>query len=196
MLQIIDEAKLYPSFEIIGGEKIMAPSASSYHNEIMGDLFTDLKLYVRKNHCGFVFTDNVDVHLPDGNIFKPDLSVITSANASIIEWNRAIFGVPDMVVEILSKSTMKNDLTVKKNIYEQNGVKEYWIVNPFMEIVDVYLLRDGKYYLDGEYILYNKDEWEMLTDEQRAENKTEITLATFPDLTIKLSDIFYDRNWR
>ena len=193
MQEIINEALLYPSYEVIGGEKIMAPSARPYHSKIVMVLSATIYNYVAKYDCGEVFPDNVDVHLPDGNIFKPDLSVITSANASIIEWNRAIYGVPDMIVEILSKSTQKNDLTVKKDAYEKNGVKEYWIVNPFMEIVDVYLLRDGKYFLDGEYILYNDYEWEMLTDEQRAENKTEITLATFPDLTIKLSDIFYKR---
>jgi len=193
---MMNEALLYPSYEIIGGEKILAPSASSYHNEIMGDLFTDLKLYVRKNHCGRVFTDNVDLYLPDGSRYKPDLVVVKTENENIIDKRGGIHGVPDMVVEILSKSTKKKDTTIKKDTYELNGVKEYWIVDPFMEVVDVYLLKDGKYYLDGEYIYYNEDEWETLTEEQRAENKSEITLATFPDLTIKLSDIFYSRKWR
>ena len=193
---MMNEALLYPSYEIIGGEKILAPSASSYHNEIMGDLFTDLKLYVRKNHCGRVFTDNVDLYLPDGSRYKPDLVVVKTENENIIDKRGGIHGVPDMVVEILSKSTKKKDTTIKKDTYELNGVKEYWIVDPFMEVVDVYLLKDGKYYLDGEYIYYNEDEWETLNDEQKAENKSEITLATFPDLTIKLSDIFYSRKWR
>lgn len=193
---MLNEVLLYPSYEIIGGEKFMAPSARPFHSKIVMILSAAIHNYVAKYDCGEVFPDNVDIHLPDGNIFKPDLSVITSENSKIIEWDRAIYGVPDMVVEILSKSTKKNDLTIKKDTYEANGVKEYWIVDPFYNTVDVYLLRDGKYYLDGEYILYNEDEWETLNDEQRAENKTEITLATFPDLTIKLSDIFYDRKWR
>ena len=187
---VIDEALMYPSYEIIGGEKIMAPSASSYHNTIMGDLYTDIKIYLRQNNCGYVFTDNVDVNLPDGSRFKPDLIVVKSENADIINWNGAIHGVPDMVVEVLSKSTRKKDLTVKKDSYEKNGVKEYWIVDPYMEIIDVYLLRDGKYYLDGEYANYNDDELEMLNDEQKAEAKFEITLATFPDLTINIKEIF------
>ena len=193
---MMNEALLYPSYEIIGGEKFMAPSASSYHNRVMGGFYIDIANYLRKNNCGEVFTDNVDVHLPDGSKYKPDLFVVKSENESIINWEGTVHGVPDMVVEIISKSSRKKDTTIKKDTYELNGVKEYWIVDPFANTVDVYLLRDGKYYLDGEYILYNEDEWEMLTDEQRAENKTEITLATFPDLTIKLSDIFYDRKWR
>lgn len=187
---ILNEAVMYPSYEIIGGEKIMAPSASSYHNVIMGDLYTDIRIYLRRNNCGYVFTDNVDVHLPDGNMFKPDLIVVKSENADIIDWDGTIHGVPDMVVEVLSRSTKKKDLTVKKDAYELNGVKEYWIVDPYMEVIDVYLLRDGKYFLDGEYINYTDEEFEDLNDEQKAESKFEITLATFPDLTINIKEIF------
>ena len=187
---ILNEALMYPSYEIIGGEKIMAPSASSYHNVVMGDLYTDIRIYLRQNNCGYVFTDNVDVYLPDGSRYKPDLVVVKSENADIINWNGAIHGVPDMVVEVLSKSTRKKALTVKKDSYEACGVKEYWIVDPYMEIVDVYLLRDGKYFLNGEYINYTDEEFEDLNDEQKAEAKFEITLATFPDLTINIKEIF------
>ena len=187
---VIDEALMYPSYEIIGGEKIMAPAAPVGHSSIIFELAFIIKEYLKKNNNGLVFVDDVDVHLPDGNLFKPDLVVITRENFGIIEWRGAIHGVPDMVVEVLSKSTRKKDLTVKKDSYEKNGVKEYWIVDPYMEIIDVYLLRDGKYYLDGEYANYNDDELEMLNDEQKAEAKFEITLATFPDLTINIKEIF------
>lgn len=187
---ILNDKIFYNSYEIIGGEKIMAPSASAYHNSIMGDLYTDIKIYLRRNDCGYVFTDNMDVHLPDGNMFKPDLIVVKSENAEIIDWDGTIHGVPDMVVEVLSRSTKKNDLTIKKDTYEKNGVKEYWIVDPYMKVIDVYLLRDGKYFLDGEYINYTDEEFEDLTDEQKSEAKFEITLATFPDLTINIKEIF------
>ena len=187
---VIDEALMYPSYEIIGGEKIMAPAAPVGHSSIIFELAFIIKEYLKKNNNGLVFVDDVDVHLPDGNLFKPDLVVITRENFGIIEWRGAIHGVPDMVVEVLSKSTRKKDLTVKKDSYEKNGVKEYWIVDPYMEIIDVYLLRDGKYYLDGEYANYNDDELEMLNDEQKAEAKFEITLATFPDLTINIKEAF------
>ena len=194
--EIFNERLLYPSYEIIGGEKIMAPAPNLTHSNIIGRLYLFIGNYLMANKSGYVYSDNVDVHFSDGTLFKPDLCVVLKSNEKILAGQQNIFGAPDMVVEVLSKSTKKRDVTIKKDTYELNGVKEYWIVDPYMEIVDVYLLKDGKYYLDGEYILYNEDEWEMLTDEQRAENKTEITLATFPDLTIKLSDIFYDRKWR
>ena len=95
-----------------------------------------------------------------------------------------------MVVEILSRSTRKIDLTVKKDSYEKNGVKEYWIVDPLMKAVDVYLLRDGKYFLDESYVLFDDEEFEQLTDEEKADVKTEIKLSIFPDCVVKLADIF------
>ena len=187
---MLNDVQFYPSYEIIGGEKIMAPSATAYHGSIILETATLIKNYFRKNKNGYVFVDDIDVHFPDGSIYKPDLIVITSENSKIINWNGVIKGVPDMVVEVLSKSTMKNDMTIKKNTYEKFGVKEYWIVDAWKQSISVYILRDGKFEFDEEYIYYNADEWGMLNDEQRANAKFEITLSFFPDLKINIKDIF------
>ena len=187
---IINETLLYPAYEIIGGEKIMAPSAPLGHSGILFRLAVILGNYVMEKKSGYVFPDDVDVHLPDGSLFKPDLVVITAENVGIMNWHDAIHGVPDMVVEVLSRSTQKRDLTIKKNSYEFNGVKEYWIVDPYMEIIDVYILNDGKYFLDGEYINYTDEEFEALPEDEKAEVKFEISPSIFPDLKIRLKDIF------
>ena len=187
---MLNESLAYRSYEIIEGEKIMSPSAGAYHNNVMGGLYIRMGLYVRTRRNGYVFTDSMDVHLPDGNLVKPDLTVIKSENAAIINWQKSIYGVPDMVVEVLSKSTRKKDLTVKKDIYEANGVKEYWIIDTWAKIVDVYILRDGKYELDGEYFKYDADELETLTEEEKAAEKTEIKVGIFDDLIINVEDIF------
>ena len=186
---MLNEA-LNRDYEIIEGVKFMAPSAGAYHNNVMGGLYTLISFYVRNNKVGYVFTDSLDLHLPDGNLFKPDLIVIKKENAAIINWQSGIYGVPDMVVEVLSKSTKKKDLTVKKGIYEKNGVKEYWIIDPFMKVVDVYILRDGKFELDGEYFKYDADELDTLTDEEKALERTEIKVSIFDDLFVKVEDIF------
>ena len=73
-----------------------------------------------------------------------------------------------MVVEIISKSTKNRDYTIKKDTYEKFGVKEYWIVDPYMKSISVYLLRDGKYELDDEYIYFNDKEFELLDEEEKA----------------------------
>lgn len=188
---MLNDKLFYKPYEIIGGKKIMAPSASAYHNHSMFELASIIKNYVRKNKCGYVFTDNVDVHLPDGSLYRPDLIVIKSENAGIIDWQKTITGVPDMVVEIISHSSKNRDLNIKKDTYEKNGVKEYWIIDPFFKSVLVYLLRDGKYFFDGEYIYFtDKEEFEEMPEEEKANIKSEITLSIFPDLTVKLEDIF------
>ena len=178
------------SYEIIRGEKIMSPSAGAYHNWTLVRLSMKIAQYAVENKCGYVFTDSMDVHLPDGNLFKPDLSVVKIENAAVINWQRGIYGVPDMVVEVLSDSTRKNDLTIKKDIYESNGVKEYWIIDPRAKTVDVYILRDGKYELDESYFKYTAEEFEQLDDEDKAAYKPEIKVGIFNDLFIKVDDIF------
>ena len=187
---LLNDRLFYKSYEIIGGEKFMPPAANPYHSGIIMRLSAIMLNYLIKNDCGEVFPDNVDVYLPDGNLFKPDMTVVKSDNISIIDWGSAIYGVPDMVVEVLSKSTRRKDVTVKKDAYEANGVKEYWVIDPLMKAVDVYLLRDGKYFFDDEYVLYNEKELDLLTDEEKAKVKSEVTVSIFEGLTIKLEDIF------
>lgn len=187
---MLNEKILYPSYEIIGGEKIMAPSANSYHNNTMGVIYTEINNYVRKNKCGYVFTDSLDVHFPDGSVYRPDLVVVTAENKNIIDWQGAIHGTPDMVVEVMSRSTKKRDVTIKKYTYEKFGVKEYWIVDPFIKSISVYILRDGKFEFDDEYICYEEAEFEELDDEEKAAVKAEVSPSIFPEIKINLKDVF------
>ena len=187
---MINDALFYQPYEIIGGEKIMSAMAYLNHSGIIMNLGNKIFNYVVANKCGYVFTDDVDVHFPDGNLFRPDLTVITAENKKILNWKGAINGVPDMVVEVLSRSTKKNDLTIKKDIYESNGVKEYWIVDPWAKSVTVYILRDGKFEFEHEYFKCDADEWASYDDEEKAASKSEIKVSIFDDLFIKVDDIF------
>ncbi len=188
--KIFNERILYPTYEIIGGKKIMAPSANTYHSNTIVEIAFEFKTYFRQHKNGYVFTDNVDVHFDNDSVYKPDLVVVTAENKNIIDWQKSINGVPDMVVEVLSRSTMKKDLTVKKDTYEKFGVKEYWIVDPFRKTIDAYILRDGKFELDEEYICYDEDEIEELAEDERAEVKFEISPSIFPEIKINLHNIF------
>ena len=193
--EIFNDIEFYKSYEIIGGKKFMAPSANPTHGRVIGRLYTFIDNYFNENERGYVFSDNIDVHFPDGTILKPDLSVIKEENSAIIDWFRGIYGVPDMVVEVLSKSTKKKDITIKKDIYEAQGVREYWIVDTWAKSISVYLLRDGKYFFDDEYILFDdKDDekdLELLKNNGEIDKiKTEIPIKTLDDLKIPLSYIF------
>ena len=189
-MEILNERLLYPSYEIIGGEKIMAPAANPTHGSIIGRLYAFLFSYLDAKNAGYAFVDDVDVYLPQGPLFKPDLIVVLEKNSSIIDWNKGIYGAPDMLVEVLSYSTRRKDVTIKKNTYEASGVREYWIVDPWARIIDVYLLRDGKYFLDDEYMLPDEKALELMTEEEKAAVKSEIPVKILDGLKIPLSYIF------
>lgn len=179
-------------YEIIEGVRFMAPSPFKRHGKVVGRLMFTIGTHAFINRLGTAFADNLDVHLPDGNLVRPDFIFICAANDKIVFNNEdeTFHGVPDMVAEIFSRSTMKRDISVKKDIYERNGIKEYWIINPWSESIEVYLLRDGKYFLDNVYQNYSESELTELTDEERAEVKMEIPVAVLDDFKVKIRNIF------
>ena len=177
-----------PRYEIIGGKKIMSPSGTIGHNTVIGNLYMIFASYLREHNNGRVFTDNLDVHLEDGEVYMPEVKVIK--NFIGLNMLDTIHVVPDFVAEVLSKSTRKYDIGQKKNIYEKHGVSEYWTIDPVQKIIDVYHLIDGKYQLDNVYQLYNDTEWKLLTERQRQEAKFEIKVSIFDDLIVKVEDVF------
>ena len=179
-------------YEIIEGVKYMAPSPGWGHVNVTTNLITIINGYARINKLGVAATDNFDVHFPDGSLFKPDFIFVSAANAELYlnSKDTTLHGVPDMVAEIFSRSTMKRDIGVKKDVYERNGVKEYWIIDPWSESIQVYLLRDGKYFLDDVYSNYSDKELSELTDEERAEVKMEVPVAVLNGFKVKIRNIF------
>lgn len=179
-------------YEIIGGEKFMAPSPTWGHVKVTTNLIRTIGTYAGINQLGMAVADNFDIHFPDGSLFRPDFIFVSSSNEKLYidNENSTLHGVPDMVAEIFSRSTMKRDTTVKKDTYERNGVKEYWMIDPWRQTVEVYLLRDGKYELDGTYQNWSEDELARLTDEERAEVKFEIPVAVLDGFTVKIKNIF------
>ena len=187
---MLNDRLAYDSYEIIRGEKIMSPSPAKSHMYIMMNIALNLATYLRGKKFGRVFTDNMDVHLPDGTLVKPDLFV--ACDRKILKDKATVYGVPDFIVEMLSYSTMRRDMTTKKDIYEENGVKEYWIVNPWDKSVLVHHLSEGRLELDDVYIFCPEEEFNELDDEEKSEIKTDIKLSIFDDLTISVEDIFFD----
>ena len=179
-------------YEIIEGVKFMAPSADMGHGTVTSNLIAIIGAYVKINRLGICFGDHMDVHFPDGNLFQPDFIFVSAANEKLYldKRNMTLHGVPDMVVEIFSKSTMKRDVGIKKDVYERNGVREYWTIDPWRETVDVYLLRDGKYELAGQYENWSDDQLLRLTDEERAEIKFEVPVAVLDGFKVKIRNIF------
>ena len=179
-------------YEIIEGVKFMAPSPGFGHVSVTANLVTTIGVHARINKLGVAIADNFDVHFPDGNLFKPDFIFVSAQKAkSLFENpNSTLHGIPDMVAEIFSRSTMKRDLGIKKDVYERNGVREYWIINPWGENIQVYILQDGKYYLDNVYQNYSDAELSELTNEERAEVQMEVPVAVLDGFKVKIRNIF------
>ena len=165
-------------YEIIGGEKIiMLPAPTARHGSFVVELILIFGTYINtKKIKARVFGDNVDVYLSKEEHFKPDVSVV--CNPDIIDWNGAIHGAPDLIVEIFSDSTKKNDMGVKKDTYEKYGVKEYWLVDPINKSIIVYHLIEDKFKFIDEYKLNSID------------NKNFIKVSIFEDLTVDIRDVF------
>jgi Uma2 family endonuclease len=129
----------------------MSPAPGSNHQKISGDLFFEFKKNLQKKPCQ-VFAAPFDVRLLDQKkstsdksvttVVQPDLCVICDAH-KIDE--KGCIGAPDLIVEIISKGNTKKELETKFDLYQQNGVREYWIVQQGDETVVVFDLVKGKY---------------------------------------------------
>ncbi len=179
-----------PDYEIIEGVKVfMAPAGTLEHGSVIGNIFGQVFSYIVQNSVkAAVFVDDIDMHFPDGSYFKPDLNVIL--NPEITKNRKAIYGVPDMVVEVLSYLTMRNDVGKKKEIYERNGVKEYWIVDTWSKRVEVYHLIEGEFKLDDIYSSLSEEEFAMINEEEQAAIRSDIKVSIFDDLTVDVRKIF------
>ena len=134
--------------QIINGVTIMAPSPSGYHQDISGNLYFLFRKYTKTSLTGKIFSAPLDVIFEDGlNVVQPDLIYIKKENMSIFDSKGYIHGVPDLLIEIVSTSSVSRDTVEKYKIYEKYGVSEYWIVFPELKVVEVFVLKDGKYSL-------------------------------------------------
>ena len=122
--------------ELIEGDFHMVPSPSFRHQNILANLGTILRDFVIKNRLGVVVWAPMDVVLSDLNVVQPDILYISNERREIITENN-ISGAPDLVVEILSPSTASRDRELKLGLYARFGVREYWIVDPDENSVQV-----------------------------------------------------------
>lgn len=136
-------------YEIIDGDLFMVPSPNESHQRILANIFHLLSHYVRQNKLGSVYFAPFDVLFSEEDIVQPDLIFVSHENKRIITRDN-IKGAPDLIIEVFSPSTFKRDIGIKKKLYARHGVREYWIVDPEQETVDVFLLKgkefDGRQY--------------------------------------------------
>jgi len=132
--------------EIIEGELFMSPAPSIKHQLVSQELFVLFYNYVKKNKSGRTFYAPCDIIFSDINVVQPDLIYLSKEKYEILT-DSNIQGAPDLIIEILSPSNKENDRIFKKHMYEKFGVKEYWVVDPENEKLEIWELKNNKYQL-------------------------------------------------
>lgn len=125
-----------PPQQLIDGEIVTTPSPGFLHQSIVLEISALLKDHVRDKSLGYVNISPIDVFLKEDEVYQPDIIFISSEQKNII--GEKVKGTPDLVVEVLSPSTAYYDLTHKKHVYEETGVKEFWVVDPEGKSVEIY----------------------------------------------------------
>jgi Uma2 family endonuclease len=121
------------------------------HQDIVIAVIGLLLAYV-KQHGGKVYTAPTEVYLDAENVYEPDVFYISPQAKCTLEAKRVV-GPPDLVVEVLSPSSIKRDRVVKFAAYERNGVGEYWLADPLYNTLEVFTLgQDGSYQRQGLFI--------------------------------------------
>jgi len=167
-------------WEIIDGVAYaMSPAPGRQHQKIFGELFGELRNYLKKKSCE-VYAAPFDVRFSERQgltdekietVVQPDILVV--CDKSKLD-ERGCNGAPDLIVEISSPSTGRNDLTLKFDLYQQYGVKEYWIVHPEQQTVMVFKIGD-----DG---MYGKPE--------RYAGDDKVSVPLLGELVIDLAEVF------
>ena len=123
-------------YQLLDGEMILAPSPTSRHQTIAMNIASALREFVRQHSFGRVWIAPLDVVLSNYDVAQPDILFVSNARSSIIT-EANIQGMPDLVVEILSPSTVGHDRGYKQALYGRHGVREYWLVDPDAETVEI-----------------------------------------------------------
>jgi len=125
----------------------MSPAPTSQHQHLTTAISSGIFQFLKNKTCK-VFSAPFDVSLPDASginntVVQPDITVVCDQSKIKLD---GCHGAPDLVVEVISKSSVKKDLHEKYNVYENAGVKEYWIVNPNDRSLIIFILNDkGQY---------------------------------------------------
>jgi Uma2 family endonuclease len=156
-------------WEILAGQAYMMAGPSYRHQKTLTDLSRQMATHFQGKTCEVLIAP-LDVVLSDEDVVQPDLMVICDRHQ--IKPTH-IEGPPSLIVEIISTHSVQRDRLLKLNLYARHGVQEYWMISPDSRLVEVLVLQGSHYFVHGVF---------GATDT--------LTSPTFPDLNIKLADIF------
>ena len=177
-----DDFLLFPDdgrrHEIIDGEHYVTPSPNLRHQRLVGRLHLSIGNYLATHPgAGQVFLAPLDVVLSYHDVVEPDL-LFVAGDQSAIMTDKNIQGPPALVIEVFSKSTRKKDAQTKRRLFERTGVREYWLVDPELDLVQV--LRASA---SGKLVR---------VEELSAEDDATLTTPLLPEWQLSMRTLFTD----
>jgi len=160
--------------EILDGVHVVSPPPDVGHQKALGHIYLEISLYLRECPLGEVYFAPLGVRLADHDVVQPDLVYVSNDKFSRIT-KRYVSGAPDLVAEVLSPSTRRNDLGKKRARYELFGVEEYWVLDREQRTAMVFR-RQGSGFLPPIVL--------------SAEAGDRLTTPLLPGLEIPLDDVF------
>ena len=160
-------------YEVLDGELYVSPSPRTRHQVVSRNLEFLLHAHVNERGLGEVFDAPIDVIFAPTMVAVPDIVFVAAGRKSIIT-GRAIEGAPDLIVEILSPSSVRQDRVVKAALYARHGVRHYWIIDPEACSLETSVLAGEHYRSTGTH-----------------HGASKLRSEPFPDLEIDLARIWY-----
>jgi Uma2 family endonuclease len=162
--------------EIIDGEHYVTPSPNLRHQDLVGRLHLAIGNHLAQHPAaGRVFLAPFDVVFSFYDVVEPDLLFVAGDQLEILT-PQNVQGAPALVVEILSKGTRKKDEQIKRRLFERGNVREYWLVDPELDLIKIYRrLEDGSF---------------PRVAEITSEDEDELTTPLLPAFSLPLTNLF------
>ena len=159
--------------ELVDGEVIVTPAPKDPHQKTLMHL---IRILLPLVPGGELRVSPCDVHLDEYNVVQPDIFWVSDPESSCKLGEDGYWhGAPDLVIEILSPGTILHDRRDKFQLYEKHGAREYWIVDPDGQYVEVWILSEETFTREG---IYGPDE--------------SFTSAVLGDRSVELKSVFGD----
>jgi len=131
-------------YELYDGEVYVCPAPTVRHQLAMGELHAHMRLYAQRTD-GIALFSPIDIVFTEHDVLQPDICFFQASRRHFVTLDKAIRTAPDVVVEVLSPSTRRNDLGRKKATFARFGVAEYWLLDPYKERLERYTHEDSAY---------------------------------------------------
>ncbi|MEW6304516.1 MAG: Uma2 family endonuclease [Verrucomicrobiota bacterium] len=135
--------------ELWDGELIMSPAPSYFHQKIVLRFYKVLDKWIAEHRLGEVILAPLDMVLSPHRSTQPDLLFVSHERRGILQ--DRVRGAADLVAEIISPESRRRDRIDKRDLYEQHGVREYWLIDPEAQTVEVLFLEKSQYKLLGRW---------------------------------------------